>query len=371
MRVALARALFVEPDILLLDEPTNHLDLDAVMWLEDYITTCNSTVVVVSHDREFLNVTCDEMIHFIDQKLVYYKGNYDIFEKLRNENRDRQNKQFVNQEVKIKHMQGFIDKFRANAKRASMVQSRIKSMNKMELVEEVAEDREVVFRFPTPDVLRPPLLSIEDGYFSYTEGGNFILKNASFAVDMESRIAIVGGNGVGKSTLLKLMVGTLELSEGKSYRNGKLCLSMFTQHHIDQLKMPLSPLEQFMTDFPGSTEEVYRAHLGAFGLTGNLALQPIYLMSGGQKSRVAFALSMWKNPHMLILDEPTNHLDIDAVNGLITALNNYSGGVIIVSHDQHLISEVCNEIWYIKDCKLVKYRGDFEDYRRDLSMGKL
>ena len=158
---------------------------------------------------------------------------------------------------------------------------------------------------------------------------------------MESRIAIVGANGVGKSTLLKLLVGSLGLTAGNSYRNGRLSLSMFTQHHIDQLKLPLSPLEQFMEDNPGSTQEVYRSHLGSFGITGNLALRPNYLLSGGQKSRVAFALAMWKNPHMLILDEPTNHLDIDAVNALIIALNNYSGGVIIVSHDQHLISTVC------------------------------
>lgn len=158
---------------------------------------------------------------------------------------------------------------------------------------------------------------------------------------MESRIAIVGANGVGKSTLLKLLVGSLNLTSGNSYRNGRLSLSMFTQHHIDQLKLPLSPLEQFMEDFPGSTQEIYRAHLGSFGITGTLALRPNYLLSGGQKSRVAFALAMWKNPHMLVLDEPTNHLDIDAVNALIVALNNYSGGVIIVSHDQHLISTVC------------------------------
>jgi ATP-binding cassette subfamily F protein 3 len=158
---------------------------------------------------------------------------------------------------------------------------------------------------------------------------------------MESRIAIVGANGVGKSTLLKLLVGRLELTTGNSYRNGRLNLSMFTQHHIDQLKLPLSPLEQFMQDFPGSTQETYRSHLGSFGITGNLALRPNYLLSGGQKSRVAFSLAMWSNPHILVLDEPTNHLDIDAVNALIVALNNYNGGVIIVSHDQHLVSTVC------------------------------
>ncbi len=176
---------------------------------------------------------------------------------------------------------------------------------------------------------------------------------------MESRIAIVGANGVGKSTLLKLLIGVLTPTLGNQYRNGRLSLSMFTQHHVDQLKLPLSPLEQMMEDFPGSTQEVYRAHLGSFGITGTLALRPNYLLSGGQKSRVAFALSMWKNPHILVMDEPTNHLDIDAVNALIIALNNFSGGVIIVSHDQHLVSTVCDEIWYIKDTRVKKFEGDF------------
>ena len=188
---------------------------------------------------------------------------------------------------------------------------------------------------------------------------------------MESRIAIVGANGVGKSTLLKLMVGSIDLKSGNSYRNTRLGLSMFTQHHVDQLKLHLSPLEQFMNDFPGSTQETYRSHLGSFGVTGTLSLRPNYLLSGGHKSRVAFALAMWKNPHILVLDEPTNHLDIDAVNALIIALNNYQGGVIIVSHDQHLISTVCDEIWYIKDTRLRKFVGDFEDYRRQLTHGKL
>lgn len=227
-----------------------------------------------------------------------------------------------------------------------------------------------MFIFPSPDKLRPPLLRIEDGYFGYQEEQH-ILRNVNFSVDMESRIAIVGANGVGKSTLLKLLVGTLELSTGNSYRNSRLSLSMFTQHHVDQLKLYMSPLEQFINDFPGSTQETYRGHLGSFGITGMLALRPNYLLSGGQKSRVAFALAMWKNPHILVMDEPTNHLDIDAVNALIVALNNYNGGVIIVSHDQHLISTVCDEIWYIKDTRLKKFNGDFEDYRRNLALGKL
>jgi len=267
-------------------------------------------------------------------------------------------------------MQTFIDRFRYNAKRASLVQSRIKAMEKMELVEEVIEDPTCVFIFPTPDKLRPPLLKVEDGNFYY-EPERPILRNINLAVDMETRMAIVGANGAGKSTLLKLLVGELQLKEGNQYRNGRLIVEMFTQHHVDQLKLVLSPLEQFMEDFPGHTQEAYRNHLGSFGVTGNLALRPQYLLSGGQKSRVAFAMVVWRNPHILVLDEPTNHLDIDAVNALIIALNNYKGGVVIVSHDQHLIATVCDQIWYIKDTRFKKFNGDFNDYRRDLAMGKL
>ncbi|EEH11762.1 ABC transporter family protein (macronuclear) [Tetrahymena thermophila SB210] len=370
MRVSLARALFVQPDVLLLDEPTNHLDLDAVMWLEDYIINCSITVVVVSHAREFLNVVCTDIIHFFEQKLVYYKGNYDQFEKTRTEKQAMAKKKFESQQSKIAHMQEFIDRFRCNANRAALVQSRIKAIGKLEHVEEIIEDPTCVFIFPTPEKLRPPLLKIEDGLFGYKKEST-ILRGINFAVDCDSRIAIVGANGAGKSTLLKLLVGSLELSEGQQYRSSRLRCSMFTQHHLDQLDLTLSPLEQIMRDYPGSTQEAYRAHLGSFGISGNMSLRPNYLLSGGQKSRVAFALAVYNNPHILILDEPTNHLDIDAVNALIIALNNFQGGVLIVSHDQHLISTVCDQIWYVKHSRLKRFNGDFEDYRTALASNNL
>lgn len=370
MRVAIARALFVQPEILLLDEPTNHLDLDAVMWLEDYLVNWKNIVVVVSHAREFLNVVCSDIIHFFNLKLDYYRGNYDSFEKTRKQDFIQQSKQFESQKMKIEHMQSFIDKFRYNAKRASLVQSRIKALQKMELVEEIIEDPTCIFIFPTPDKLRPPLLKVEDGLFGYNQN-KLLLRNLNFGIDMESRIAIVGANGVGKSTFLKLLMGELALLEGSQFRHNRLRVSLFTQHHIDQLDLMFSPLEQFAHSYPGSSSESYRSHLGSFGVTGNMALRPMYLLSGGQKSRVAFALSVWKNPHILIMDEPTNHLDIDAVNALIIALNNFTGGVLIVSHDQHLVASVCESIWYIREQKLKKFNGDFEDYRRSLATGKL
>jgi ATP-binding cassette subfamily F protein 3 len=368
MRVALARALFAHPDILLLDEPTNHLDLDAVMWLEDYLINWPNTVIIVSHAREFLNTVCTDIYHFFDQKLMHYKGNYDGFEKKRSESLIQSRREADAQQMRIDHVQKFIDKFRYNAKRASMVQSRIKSLQKMELVEEILDDPTCIFIFPTPDKLRPPLLKIEDGGFGYP-GCPKIVKDVQFGVDMESRIAIVGANGVGKTTLLKLLLGDLALTEGQGSRNNRLRTSMFTQHHVDQLELTLSPVEQFMTSFPGSNQEAVRGHLGSFGISGPMALRPMYLLSGGQKSRVAFAHSCWKNPHIMIMDEPTNHLDIDAVNALIIALNNYQGGVLIVSHDQHLIGSVCDQIWYIKDQRLKKFHGDFEDYRKFIAAG--
>jgi ATP-binding cassette subfamily F protein 3 len=218
--------------------------------------------------------------------------------------------------------------------------------------------------------LRPPLLKIDEGTFGYSIEKP-LFKNVNFGVDMESRIAIVGANGVGKSTLLKLLLGELQPTDGFQYRHNRLRVSMFTQHHIDQLDLTVSPLEMFIRDFPGSTVESYRGHLGSFGISGNLSLRPMYLLSGGQKSRVAFAAVAWKNPHILILDEPTNHLDIEAVNALIVALNNFQGGVLIVSHDQHLIASTCDHIYYIRDQRLKKFSGDFEDYRRSLASGRL
>jgi ATP-binding cassette subfamily F protein 3 len=370
MRVSLARALFAQPDILLLDEPTNHLDLDAVMWLEDYLINWPNTVVIVSHAREFLNVVCNDIVHFADQKLTPYKGNYDAFEKKRSEMITANKREAESQKMRIEHVQKFIDKFRYNAKRASMVQSRIKSINRMELVEEILEDPSCVFIFPNPDKLRPPLLKIEDGAFGY-DPTKPLLKNINFGVDMESRIAIVGANGVGKTTLLKLLLGELALTAGNQTRHNRLRTSLFTQHHVEQLDLTCSPLEFFVKTFPGSNVEGIRSHLGSFGISANLALRPIYLLSGGQKSRVAFAFTVWKNPHIMIMDEPTNHLDIDAVNALIIALNNFQGGVLIVSHDQHLISLVCDQIWYIKDQRLKKFDGDFDDYRKCLATGRL
>jgi len=370
MRVALARALFANPDVLLLDEPTNHLDLDAVIWLEEYLNEWPNTVMIVSHARNFLNNVCTDIYHFRDQKLTYYKGDYDTFERARTELITQKKRASEAQKMKIEHTQKFIDRFRANAARAALAQSKIKELAKMEIVEEIIEDPACVFKFPVPDQLPAPLLKIEDGKFGYS-ADKILLKDVQFGLTMESRIAIVGPNGSGKSTLLKLLNGEMQLISGQQSRNNRLRTTIFTQHFIDQLDLKLSPVEQFQLKYPGSKSEVIRCHLGSFGITGDTGIRPQYLLSGGQKSRVAFALSVWNQPHVMILDEPTNHLDIDAVNGLIVALNNFKGGILVVSHDEHFITNVCETIYYVKNQKVNKFNGDFAKYRSMVASKKI
>mmetsp|Transcript_28705 Transcript_28705/g.28371 ORF Transcript_28705/g.28371 Transcript_28705/m.28371 type:complete len:599 (+) Transcript_28705:279-2075(+) len=366
MRLALARGLFCRPDILLLDEPTNHLDLETVVWLEGFLNTYQNTVIVVSHDRNFLNNVTTDTIHFYSESLFYYKGNYDTFERTRSEKLLNQKKQHDSQAAKLDHIQKFIDKFRYNAKRASLVQSRIKALNKMEIIEDVIDDPTCVFEFPDVEPLAAPLLRIDDGSFGYGPE-DILISEININIDMNSRMAILGRNGCGKTTLLKILNEELHLTNGNYYKHRRLRVGTFTQHHIDQLDLSSSPLEQLAKQYPNTPSEVIRAHLGSFGITGNLALRPICFLSGGQKSRVAFAAVAFKQPHILFLDEPTNHLDIDAVNALIVALDTFSGGVLIISHDQHFVSSVCDEIWVIKKKRLRRFKGEFKDYRSQLT----
>jgi ATP-binding cassette subfamily F protein 3 len=364
MRISLAKALFVQPDILLLDEPTNHLDMNAVMWLEDYLNSWPYTLVVVSHARDFINNVATDIIHLTNQKLYYYKGNYDDFEKSRSDRAKMLSRQKSAQTKKLDHMQTFIDKFRANAKRASLVQSRIKAMNKIEIIEEILEDPTCIFVFPVPEKLNPPILRLDNVDLGY--GNNIILSKVNFSIDMQTRVAVVGPNGAGKTTLLKCLTSELQPLGGILYRHNKLKLAMFTQHHIDQLDLELSPIEQIAKLYPDLAGDVIRAHLASFGITGNLALRPNYLLSGGQKSRVALATIVFKNPQILLMDEPTNHLDIDAVNALALALNSFNGGLVIVSHDQHFVESVCNQIYVVKDRKCSYFKGSFTEYKKYL-----
>ena len=372
MRVALAKILFCKPDILLLDEPTNHLDLDAVLWLEDYLQNFESTILVVSHAREFLDSVCTDIIHLDNQKLKYYKGGYFDFERLKNADTERQAKEFESQQKHIAHVQSFVDRFRYNAKRASMVQSRIKYLDKLEKVEAaIRDDPDYAFNFGTPELVRPPLARIDEGNFAYAENSPALLEDLNFAIDANSKIALLGANGVGKTTLLKLLTGDLKLRRGNHFVNQKARVAMFSQHHVDKLNLGLTALEQLSELYPEASQDLIRKHLAKFGLSGSIVLRPMYTMSGGQKSRISLALSAWTNPHLLIMDEPTNHLDLEAVDALILALNQFTGALVIVSHDQYFVSCVCEEIWYIRSKKLKRFNGDFQEYRTALATNKL
>ncbi|OMO79801.1 ABC transporter-like protein [Corchorus capsularis] len=366
MRIALARALFIEPDLLLLDEPTNHLDLHAVLWLESYLVKWPKTFIVVSHAREFLNTVVTDIIHLQGQQLTAYKGDYDTFEKTRMERIKNQQKAVEANERARSHMQAFIDKFRYNAKRASLVQSRIKALERMEHVDEIVNDPDYKFEFPTPDDRPgPPIISFSDASFGYP-GGPILFKNLNFGIDLDSRIAMVGPNGIGKSTILKLIAGELQPSSGTVFRSAKVRIAVFSQHHVDGLDLSSNPLLYMMRCYPGVPEQKLRSHLGSFGVTGNLALQPMYTLSGGQKSRVAFAKITFKKPHIILLDEPSNHLDLDAVEALIQGLVLFQGGILMVSHDEHLISGSVDELWVVSEGRVNPFHGNFQDYKKIL-----
>ncbi|KAL6177824.1 hypothetical protein ACLB2K_049346 [Fragaria x ananassa] len=381
MRIALARALFIEPDLLLLDEPTNHLDLHAVLWLESYLVKWPKTCIIVSHAREFLNSVVTDILHLHGQKLTAYKGDYDTYERTRIEQLKNQQKAFESNERSRNHMQAFIDKFRYNAKRAALVQSRIKALDRLGHVDEIVNDPDYKFEFPTPDD-RPgaPIISFSDASFGYP-GGPLLFKNLNFGIDLDSRIAMVGPNGIGKSTILKLIAGELQPTSGTVFRSAKVRIAVFSQHHVDGLDLTSNPLLYMMRCFPGVPEQKLRSHLGSFGVTGNLALQPMYTLSGGQKSRVAFAKITFKKPHIILLDEPSNHLashspccyilfcidnyvDLDAVEALIQGLVIFQGGILMVSHDEHLISGSVDELWVVSEGKIAPFHGTFQDYKK-------
>ena len=364
MRISLAKALYVMPDLLLLDEPTNHLDMNAVMWLEDYLLNWPYTLVIVSHAKDFIDSIATDIIHLQNQKLTYYKGNYTDFDKARTEQLKLNKRLHEAQTKKIEHMQEFINKFRYKAKRANLVQSRIKQMNKMELVEEILEDPMSIFVFPEPEKISPPVLRLDNADLGYDN--NIIIEKVNLNVDMTSRIALVGANGCGKTTLLKGLNGDINPTSGLCFKHSKLRLSVFAQHHVDQLDLELSPLEQLQKYYPDTDINVIRSQLSSFGISGNVALRPNYLLSGGQKSRVALSLIVMNNPQIILMDEPTNHLDLDAINALSIALNSYEGGLLIISHDQNFVERVCNQIYMIENKKCKQFRGNFNDYRRYL-----
>ena len=367
MRVALAAALFVEPDFLLLDEPTNHLDLEAIMWLETYLLSYPHTLMIISHDRELLNKCIDHVIHVDKQKLTLYSGNYDAFEQERALRLGLQQKMHEKQQDQRAHMQKFIDRFKAKASKAAQAQSRIKAMEKMDLVDAVIADRAVKFSFPNPDKIPSPMISITDADVGYTEGVP-ILRNLMENIDFDDRIALLGANGNGKSTMIKLIAGKLGIQRGEIFRSTKLRIGYFSQHQTEELDMNSTAyfeMLKLMAKYnPDIKEPVVRAKLGAFGFSRDLADNKISSLSGGEKARLLFAFMSFDAPHLLLLDEPTNHLDIEAREALVQALNAYEGAIVIVSHDPNMVERVADRLWLVKDGKCKDFDGDLEDYRK-------
>lgn len=367
MRVALASVLFLEPDFLLLDEPTNHLDLEAIMWLESYLASYPHTMMVISHDRDLLNKCIDHVIHVDKQQLTLYTGNYDTFESERAARLGLQQKMFEKQQAQRAHMQSFIDRFKAKASKATQAQSRMKALEKMDLVDAVIADRAIKFTFPNPDKISSPMIAINRADIGYTEG-NPILRGVNENIDFDDRIALLGANGNGKSTLIKLIAGKLDVMGGNMVRSTKLRIGYFSQHQTDELDMDGTPFTEMMRMMRDKgveiKESVVRAKLGAFGFGRDLADNKISALSGGEKARLLFAFMSFDAPHLLLLDEPTNHLDMDAREALVQALNAYEGAIVIVSHDPTMVERVADRLWLVKDGKCQDFQGDLEDYRK-------
>jgi len=369
MRIALARALFCKPDLLLLDEPTNMLDMQAIIWLEKYLQTWASTLLVVSHDRSFLDEVSTDILHLHTQRIDTYRGNYTDFVNTMTERLKAQQREYESQMEYRAHIQQFIDKFRFNAKRASLVQSRIKLLERLPELKPVEKEVDVVLKFPEVDKLSPPILMLSEVSFAYTNEqtgarGPTVFSKVDLSATQESRICIVGENGAGKTTLLKLIMEKLTPTAGQRTAHRNLKFGYFSQHHVDQLDMSVCPVELMAQHFPGHKSEEYRRMLGQFGVSGDLALQQIVSLSGGQKSRVAFAILCGHKPNFLVLDEPTNHLDVQTIEALGNAILKYKGGVILVSHDERLIRMVCKELWVCSQGSVYSLEGGFDHYRK-------
>ncbi|CAF1341869.1 unnamed protein product, partial [Didymodactylos carnosus] len=381
MRISLARALFIEPTLLILDEPTNHLDLNAVIWLDNYLQSWKKTLLVVSHDQSFLDNICTDIIHLDQKKLFYYKGNYSLFKKMLTQTRLNQLKDYEKQERAMKALKDHGHSNKQAEKKVKRQDQEKKNKqdksgkgrntadyeddaeNKKDLLQK-PKDYIVKFRFPSPPPLNPPVLGTQNLTFAYP-GQKPLFEDLNFGLDMKSRIAIVGPNGVGKSTLIKLLMGVLEPTKGEIRRNHRLHIGRFDQHAGEQFNLEISAIEHLQKEFNMPYQDT-RKSLGSVGLPGRAHSIKMKDLSGGQKARVALSDLIAREPDILILDEPTNNLDIESIDALADAINSFSGGVLIVSHDERLIRETDCQLWVIEHRQVNEIDGDFDDYRKEL-----
>jgi ATP-binding cassette subfamily F protein 3 len=359
-RLNLARALFCRADLLLLDEPTNHLDLDAVLWLENWLNTTACTLIVISHDRDFLDAVVRRVITIEQQGLSLYGGNYSDYEKIRAERLTARQAAFAAQTRQIAHLQRFIERFKAKASKARQAQSRIKALSRMEIVAAAHVDSPFNFAFRAPENLPDPLLVLHRGAAGY--GKAPVLSRLEMTLRPGCRIGLLGRNGAGKSTLVKLLASALPMQEGERKEARGLVIGYFAQHQLEQLRPDESPLRHLLRQEPETPEQALRDYLGGFDFRGDMATSPVGVFSGGEKSRLALALLIRRQPNLLLLDEPTNHLDLEMREALCFALQDYAGGVVLVSHDRHLLRVVADELWRVSDGGAAPFDGDLDDY---------
>ena len=368
MRISLAAVLFNQPDLLLLDEPTNYLDLEGTIWLENYLSTYPHTVLVISHDRNLLNNCVNSILHLEDKNLTYYSGNYEKFAETRMAQLENKFSEIKKQDKTRQHLQSFVDRFRYKAKKAKQAQSRLKALSKLKTISLPNERALRKILFPSPDKLASPLLSIENGSTGYN--GKAVLSNLNLRIDHDEKIALLGKNGEGKSTLSKLLADRIPLLSGSIIRSSKLRIGYFSQHQTDELRKDETPFDHLSRVRPNKSISERKKILGSFGIGSDQSELQVLAMSGGQKARLLLLLATLDNPHLLILDEPTNHLDIESREALIEALTKFSGAVILVSHDFHLLSLVSEKLWLVKNGVVCPYEEDLESYRSDILIKK-
>jgi len=362
MRLNLAQALMCRSDVLLLDEPTNHLDLDAVIWLQDWLCKYPGTLLLISHDRDFLDSITDHIIHIEQNKAEIYTGNYSAFEKMRAEKLALQQSAFVKQQREIEHIQSFITRFKAQATKARQAQSRIKALERMEVISQAHVDSPFNFSFPAPQKMPNPLLQLEKADIGY--GEKVIIKQANLSITPGDRIGLLGPNGAGKSTLIKVLASEMKPLKGEFQTAEALNIGYFAQHQLEQLRLDESPLWHLQQLDKQATEKDLRNFLGGFDFRGDKVVEIVKPFSGGEKARLVLALLVYQNPNLLLLDEPTNHLDLEMRHALSMALQDYTGAIVVVSHDRHLLRSVTDQLILVANGKATPFSGDLDDYRQ-------